>query len=62
MGDGILMKCVVWNDIMSQSCYFKSWPDLMRMKGVGGGGPKILENTLSGGIGMKLGGKNKQKT
>ena len=24
--------------------------------------PKILENTESGGIGMKLGGKNKQKS
>ena len=45
MGDGILMKFDVWNDIVSQSSYFKSRPDLMRLGGVGGKEPKILENT-----------------
>ena len=39
------MKFVVLNDIVSQSSYFKSRPDLMTMGGVGGGKPKILENT-----------------
>ena len=42
---------------MSQSSYFKSEPDLLTLGGLEG---EILENTLSGGIGMKLGGKNKQ--
>ena len=46
MGDGILMKFDVWNDIVSQSSYLKSRPDLVTLGGVGGGGePKILENT-----------------
>ena len=57
------MKFDVWKDIVSQSCYFKSQPDLMTLGGgVGRGRPKILENTSSGGIGMKLGGKNKHKS
>ena len=56
------MKFDVWNDIVSQSSYFKSRPDLMTLGGVGGGKPKILENTQSGGIGMKLDGKNKRKS
>ena len=47
---------------MCQSSYFKSRPDPVALGGVGGGGPKILENTESGGIGMKLGGKNKHKS
>ena len=38
MGDGILMKFDVWNDIVSQSSYFKSRQDLMTLGGVGGGG------------------------
>ena len=55
------MKFDVWNDIVSQSSCFKS----TRSNDIGGswrGEPKILENALSGGIGMKLGEKNKQKT
>ena len=39
------MKFDVWNDIMSQSSYFKFRLDLMTSGGVGGGEPKILENT-----------------
>ena len=39
------MKFDVLNDIVSQSSYFKSQPDLMTLGGVGGGKPKILENT-----------------
>ena len=31
------MKFDVWNDIVSQSSYFKSRPDLMTLGGVGGG-------------------------
>ena len=42
---------------MSQSSYFKSRPDLLTLGEVGG---EILENTLSGGIRMKLGVQNKQ--
>ena len=33
----ILMKFDVWNDIVSQSSYFKSRPDLMTLGGVRGG-------------------------
>ena len=61
MGDGILMKFDVWKDFLSENCYFKSRPDLVTLGGVGGE-PKILENTWSGGIRMKLGGKNKHKS
>ena len=32
------MKFDVWNDIVSQSSYFKSRPDLMALGGVGRGG------------------------
>ena len=39
------MKFDVWNDIVSQSSDFKSRPDRMTLGGVGGGKPKILENT-----------------
>jgi hypothetical protein len=39
------MKFDVWNDIVSQSSYFKSRLGLMTLGGVGGGKPKILENT-----------------
>ena len=42
---GNLMKFDVWNDIVSQSSYFKFRPDLMTLGIVGGGKPKILENT-----------------
>ena len=45
MGDGILMKFDVWNDIMSQNCHFKSRPDMMILGELEGGKPKILENT-----------------
>ena len=55
------MKLDVWKDILSQSSYFKSRPDLVTL-GELGGGPKILENAYTGGIGMKLGGKNKHKS
>ena len=41
--DWILMKFYFWKDIMSQSSYFKSWPDPVKSKS-GGGEPKILEN------------------
>ena len=37
------MKFYFWKDIMSQSSYFKSWPDPVKSKS-GGGEPKILEN------------------
>ena len=37
MGDGILMKFEVRKDIVSQSCYFKSRPDLVSLGGLGGG-------------------------
>ena len=56
------MKFDVWNDIMSQSSYFKSQLGLMTLGGVGGGKPKILENTYTRGIGMKLDGKNNCKS
>ena len=36
--DQILMKFDVWKDIMSQSCYFKSRPDLVTWGGGLGGG------------------------
>ena len=40
------MKFDGWNDILSQSSYFKSRPDLMTLGELEGGGkPKILENT-----------------
>ena len=39
------MKFDVWNDIVSQSSYFKSRPDLMTLGGSWRGKPKILENT-----------------
>ena len=38
---------------MAQSSYFKFWPDLLALGELEG---EILENTRSGGIGMKLGG------
>ena len=34
------MKFDVWNDIVSQSSYCKSRPDLMTLEGVGGGNLK----------------------
>ena len=42
MGDGILMKFDIWNDIVSQSFYFKFQPDTVILGGVGG------ENVKSG--------------
>ena len=42
MGDGFLMKFYIWNDILSQSSYFKYRPDLMTLGGVGGGETKNL--------------------
>ena len=38
------MKFDVWNDIVSQSSYFKSRSDLMTLGGAGEEKPKILEN------------------
>ena len=55
------MEFDIQKDIASQSYYFKSQPDLVTLGGVWGG-PKIMENAQIGGIGMKLGGKNKQKS
>ena len=60
MGDWILMKFDVWKNSVSQCSYFKSRPDPVKEKW--GGEPKILENAQSGGIGVKLGGKNKHKS
>ena len=51
------MKFVVWKDIVSQSSYSKSRPDLVTLKGVLGGDQKSWKTLKSGGIGMKLGGK-----
>ena len=62
MVDQILMQFDVWKDIVSESCHFKFRPDLVTLGGVWRGKPKILENTWSGGIGLKLGGKNKHKS
>ena len=58
------MKFDVWKDIVSQSSYFKSRPDLVTSRGGGScrEEPKILENAYSGGIEMKLGGKNNNKS
>ena len=56
------MKFDVWNDIVSQSSYFKSRLDLMTLGGVRGGKPEILENTESGGIGMEPDGKKSTST
>ena len=47
---GILGKLENW-------AYFKSPPDLLIFEELEG---EILENTWNGGIGMKLGGYNKQ--
>ena len=41
MGDGILMKFDVWNDIVSQSSYVKSRPDLMTLGELEGGNLKL---------------------
>ena len=56
------MKFDVWKDIVSNSFHFKSRPDQVTLGGVGMAKSKILENALRGGIGMKLGGKNKHKS
>ena len=56
------MKIDVWKNIVSQISYFRFRPDPMTLGEVGGGEPKILENAVSEGIRMKLGGKNNQKT
>ena len=47
---------------MSQSSYFRSRPDLVTLGEFGVGEPKIMENAKIGGIGMRLGGENKQKS
>ena len=39
------MKFHIWEDLVTQSSYFKSRPDPVSLGGVGGGGPEILENT-----------------
>ena len=56
------MKFDVWKDIVSQSSCLKSRLDKGTLGGVGVGEPKILENAWSGGIGIKLDGKNKRKS
>ena len=38
------MKFEFWKDIVCQSSYFKSRPDVVTSGEVGGGEPKILEN------------------
>ena len=53
IGDRILMNFDILKEFMSQSSYFKSRPDLLTSGELEG---EILENTWSGGIGMKLGG------
>ena len=40
------MEFDVWNDIVSQSSYFKSRPDLMTLGEVGGGGSLKSWKTL----------------
>ena len=49
MGDGILMKFDIWKDIVFQSSYFKSRPDLViwgRSLGELAGGPINLGERL----------------
>ena len=53
------MKFDVWKNILSQSSYFKSRLDPVTLEKLGGGNLKSLK-TLK--IGMKLGGKNKQRS
>ena len=55
------MKFEVWKDVVSQSCYFKSRPELVSLEGLGGGNLKSWK-TLRVFSGMKLGGKNKHKS
>ena len=55
------MKFDVWDNIVSQSSYFKSRLDPVTLVGIEGG-PKISENAWSWGIRMKFGGKNKHKS
>ena len=45
MGDWILIKFDISKEIMSQSSYFKSEPDLLTLGGGWRGKPEILENT-----------------
>ena len=45
------MKFDVWNDIVSQSSYFKSQPGLMTLGGVGGGKPKTWKTLRVEGSG-----------
>ena len=56
------MKFDIYKDIVSQSSYFKSRPDPVTLGGVGRRNPKSLKTLRVGGTGMKLGGKNKQKS
>ena len=55
------MKFDIWKGIVSQSFYFKSRPDPLTLGGVGGGDLKSWQTLRVEGIGMKLGGKNKNK-
>ena len=50
-GDGILMKFYVWKDIVSQSTYFKSRPDLLKLGGGGWGGLKSWKTLRMEGSG-----------
>ena len=47
---------------MSQGFSLRSRPDMVKLGGIGGGGPKILANAWSGGIRIKLGAKNNHKS
>ena len=51
MVDQILMKFDVWKDIVSQSCYFKSRPDLVTLGEFGGGNLKSWKTLRVEGLG-----------
>jgi len=50
-GDGILMKFYILKDIVSQSSHFKSRPDLVTFRGVGGGNLKSWKTLSEEGSG-----------
>ena len=59
MGDWTLMKLDINKDLMSQMLHFRLEldPGTLGLEGE----TKILENAMSGVVGMKLDGKNKHK-
>ena len=58
MVDQILMKCDVWKDIVSQSCYCKSRPDLVILgEELGVGNLKSWKTLRGEGSGWNLVGK-----